>query len=91
MGPRALNMDPQTLLDDPAGLLLLVPVVLAGVVLFFWRFVIYFKCVGEAHRFSAWHALGAFLIAVVLLSIPIAAMTAFAVVLGGLAALGSAS
>jgi len=89
LGTGALNLDPQSLLGDPAGLILLVPIGIAGIVLFFWRIVIYCKCIGEAHRFSAWHGFGAALIALVILSIPIAVMTVMALALGGLAALGT--
>jgi len=91
LGAGALNLDPQSLLSDPAGLVLLVPIGIAGVVLFFWRLVIYSKCVGEAHRFSGWHGFGAWLIALVILAVPVAIMAVLVVVLGGLAALGAAS
>ena len=91
LGTGALNLDPQSLLGDPAGLILLVPIGIAGVALFFWRIVIYCKCIGEAHRFSAWHGFGAALIALVILAIPIVIMTVTALALGGLAALGAAS
>jgi hypothetical protein len=91
LGTGALNLDPQSLLSDPAGLVLLVPIGIAGVGLFFWRIVIYCKCVGEAHRFSAWHGFGAALIATVILAIPIAIMCVMVLALGGLAALGTVS
>jgi hypothetical protein len=90
LGPGALNLDPETLMGDPAGLALLIPIGFAGAVLFFWRLVIYCKCLGEAQSFSAWHGFGSALIALVLLVIPIAVMAAMVVALGGLAALGSA-
>jgi hypothetical protein len=91
LGVEALNLDPQSLLDDPAGLILLVPVGIAGLGLFVWRVVIYSKCLGEAHHFSAWHGFGAALIALVLLALPIAIMAVIALALGGLAALGAAA
>jgi len=91
LGTGALNLDPETLIGDPAGLALLVPIGFAGAVLFFWRLVIYCKCLGEAQRFSAWHGFASTLIAVVLLAVPIAIMALVVVAVGGLAALGAAS
>jgi Yip1-like protein len=91
LGTGALNLDPETLLGDPAGLALLVPIGLAGAALFFWRLVIYCKCLGEAHRFSAWHGFGSALIAIVLLAVPIAIMALVVVAVGGLTALGATS
>jgi Yip1-like protein len=88
LGLGALNLDPESLFGDPTGLVLLVPIGIAGVVLAIWRIVIYFKCLGEAHGFSAWHAFGATLIACVLLAIPFSLMAIMAVALGGLAMLG---
>src|SRR5262245_48465612 len=85
LGLGALNLDPESLFGDPTGLILLVPIGIAGVVLAIWRIVIYFKCIGEAHRFSAWHAFGATLIACVLIAIPIGIMAIMALALGGLA------
>ncbi len=89
LGLDAFNLDVNALKSDPVGLLLLVPIALAGFVLFIWRIVIYCKCLGEAHRFSAWHSLGAALIACVLVGIPLALMTALAITIGGLALLGN--
>ncbi|HUD72821.1 MAG TPA: YIP1 family protein [Dongiaceae bacterium] len=88
LGLEAFNLDIDALRSDPVGLLLIVPIGLAGFVLFIWRIVIYCKCLGEAHRFSAWHGLGATLIACVLVGIPLALMAVLAVALGGLALLG---
>jgi hypothetical protein len=88
LGLEAFNLDVGALQSDPVGLLLLVPIAIAGFVLLIWRIVIYCKCLGEAHRFSAWHGFGATLIACVLVGIPIALMTALAIALGGMALLG---
>ncbi len=40
-------------------------------VLGFWGFIIWLKCLGEVHRFSAWRALGALLIVLVTMIIAI--------------------
>jgi hypothetical protein len=91
LGPEALNLDPKALLEDPVGLLLLLPIGFLGLVLFVWRFVILFKCVGEAHRFGAWSAFGAFLISCVLIVIPIAILAGVALAMLGLGSLAGLS
>jgi hypothetical protein len=47
-----------------------------------WALVAGAKCVGEAHRFSAWRAVGAFLLAGLILALPLGALAAVAVALG---------
>lgn len=68
------------------GLLLWLPLLLSGsqvgvvpllvglaqLVLGVWTFVISLKCLGEAHRFSAWKALGAEILAVLMIIAPFA-------------------
>lgn len=88
LGLEAFNLDVDALRSDPIGLMLVVPVGIAGFVLLVWRVVIYCKCLGEAHRFSAWHGLGATLIAGLLVGIPLAMMAVAAIAIGGLALLG---
>ncbi|HKQ98214.1 MAG TPA: Yip1 family protein, partial [Candidatus Polarisedimenticolia bacterium] len=90
LGFEAFNLDADAMRSDPIGLVLLVPIGIAGFVLLIWRLVIYCKCLGEAHRFSAWHSLGAALIAVLLVGIPLAVMMTLALALGGLALLRGA-
>jgi len=36
-----------------------------------WGFLISLKCIGEAHRFSAWRALGAFVVAGLMVAVPV--------------------
>ena len=91
LGTEALNLDPTHLLEDPVGLLLLLPIGFMGFVLLIWRLVVVFKCVGEAHRFSAWHAFGAFLIGCVLFAIPIAILVGVAIAMLGLGSLAGLS
>ena len=74
LGWEAVNFDPETVFEDTTGALLFVPVMAIGIVIVFWRIVTYIKCLAEAHRFSAWHALGAVLISCVLLLVPIAVL-----------------
>jgi hypothetical protein len=45
----------------------IITVMAVGVPLSIWSFVIYLKCVAEVHRFSAWRALGATFIPVLIL------------------------
>ena len=51
-----------------------------------WRLVICFKCLGEAHGFSAWHALGATLIAVLIIAVPLVILGVMVAVTLGLSA-----
>lgn len=90
LGTEALNLNVDALRSDPVGLLLLVPIGVAGFVLLVWRIVIYCKCLGEAHRFSAWHGLGAALIACLLVGIPLAILVTLALAIGGFAFLHGA-
>jgi hypothetical protein len=87
LGWEALNLDRTRLLGDPAGMALLVPTGMVLLVVAIWRFVIYLKCVGEAHGFSAWHSLGAAFIAGILFAIPCTIVVVAAVVLFGVALL----
>ena len=84
LGVEALNLDPKRLIEDPAGLVMMVPVGLLGIVVGVWYVVIALKCLGEAHGFSAWRALGAILIAVVILAIPFAILTGIVIGMLGL-------
>ncbi|HEY1011718.1 MAG TPA: YIP1 family protein, partial [Herpetosiphonaceae bacterium] len=47
---------------------------LAQAVLGIWTFVISLKCLGEAHRFSAWKALGAEILAGLIVLVPFACL-----------------
>jgi hypothetical protein len=57
------------------------------IVILIWQLVLFFKCVGEAHQFSAWKAVGASLIAAALLLavivIPLAIIIGLSVAAGG--------
>ena len=87
MGTEALNFDPERLLEDPSGLLLMIPIGMMAVAAFVWRFIILLKCLGEAHGFTAWHSFGAVIITVVLLGIPIVMLAAVVFALFGMAGL----
>jgi hypothetical protein len=88
LGWDAFNINRDALLADPIGLMLLVPIGLATAVVVVWRCVILCKIVGEAHGFSAWHSLGAFCIAILIVAIPVGIL-AMTFLLLGLAVLGS--
>ncbi len=50
-----------------------------------WQFVVYLKCVGEVHEFSAWKALGASLLAfLVMIGAVFGIVIVVSVVIGGL-------
>ena len=80
LGQEALNIDAVTLIWEPGGLLLMLPIGLIAIVAGVWSFVVLLKCLAEAHRFSAWHALGSFLLGLVVLIVPLA-MVGFLVAL----------
>lgn len=88
LGWDAFNINKDLMLVDPIGLMLTIPIAILTVVVVFWRIVILCKVVGEAHRFSAWHSLGAFLISFLIVGIPIGIMIGMFALLG-LALLGS--
>jgi hypothetical protein len=88
LGWDAFNINKDLMLVDPIGLMLMVPLGIVTVVVVIWRVVILCKLVGEAHGFSAWHSLGAFLIAGLIVLVPIGIMIGMFALLG-LALLGS--
>jgi len=88
LGWDAFNINKDLMLVDPIGLMLMVPLGIVTVVVVIWRVVILCKVVGEAHGFSAWHSLGAFLIAIFIVLVPIGIMIGMFALLG-LALLGS--
>jgi hypothetical protein len=79
MGADALNFDPAETLQEPGAAVLLIPLILLTVVIGVWSIVITIKCVAEAHRFSAWHGLGAVLLSLVILTIPVVLIVVFVV------------
>ncbi|HET8946107.1 MAG TPA: Yip1 family protein [Candidatus Polarisedimenticolia bacterium] len=87
LGLEGVNVNPESFFDDSVGMMLFAPVLALGLVLVVWRIIVFLKCLGEAHRFSAWHALGATLIGVVLLVIPFAILVGVGLGLAGLSAL----
>jgi hypothetical protein len=89
LGMEAFNLDPEMILTEPSGLLLMIPVGLMAIAVFIWWVVVFMKCVGEAHGFSAWHAFGASLIAVLIFGIPFAILAILFLSIVGLAGLGS--
>ncbi len=64
---------------SPAFLLL----TLTGIILGAWHLLVLLKCLGEAQRFSAWRALGAAVLAGLLLAAPVAVLCILAVLAGG--------
>jgi hypothetical protein len=91
LGTQAFNVDPESFMDDSVGMMLILPVLAIGVFLSIWRFFVALKCLAEAHRFSAWQALGAVLIGFVLLVIPVAILAGIGIGLMGLSALSGGS
>jgi membrane protein DedA with SNARE-associated domain len=87
LGLEGVNVSPESFFDDSVGMMLFAPVLALGAVVVFWRLVVFLKCLAEAHRFSAWHALGATLIGIALLVIPVAVLVGVGLGLAGLSAL----
>jgi hypothetical protein len=52
-------------------LLLLLGFGLVEIVIGLWRIVVLLQCLGEVHRFSAWRALGAFILGPLLIALPL--------------------
>jgi hypothetical protein len=84
LGSEALNLDPTRLIEDPGGLALMIPLGVIETVVAVWYIVIALKCLGEAHGFSAWHALGAFLFGLLILLVPFAILVGIAIGMLGL-------
>jgi hypothetical protein len=87
--PRFLTIDsqpadPSDLLHNPMALLLEAVLLILGLTLLVWQVVIGLKCVGEAHAFSAWRALGAVILSVILVG---GGLLMLAVILGVVAGL----
>lgn len=80
IGWEALNADVRDVADRPGAFVLMVPLLLVQFAIGVWQLVILFKCMAEAHRFSAWHALAAFIIAVIALAIPIVLLVIVAMI-----------
>ena len=89
LGMEAVNFNPESMLEDGTGLLLFAPILFIGFVIVVWRIVAYIKCLAEAHRFSAWHALGAILISCVLAVAAVAILAGVLIGVVGISAFGS--
>jgi Yip1-like protein len=89
LGTEAFNFDPETILTEPSGLLLMIPLGVMAITVGIWWLVVFMKCVGEAHGFSAWHSFGAFLIACIIFAIPLIMLVILAASIIGIAGLSS--
>jgi hypothetical protein len=76
--PRAALLGEETFQSLPAGIdgnppaaLLFGLLQLAQTLICFWGFLITLKCIAEAHRFSAWRALGAFVVVGLMVAVPV--------------------
>ena len=82
LGEETFHSLPASIEETPPAALLFA--VLQGIqaIIAVWAFVILLKCLGEAHAFSAWRALGALLLAALVLAVPIALMAILGLSLG---------
>ena len=74
-------MDPSEMFDNPGLLLGRLALLVLGLCLSLWQIVIKLKCLAEAHRFSAWRALGSAVLACLLV------VTTASILVVGIAAL----
>lgn len=86
-GADGLNLDPQRMMGEPVSMALFFAVGAGRVTIGIWRFFTSLKCLAEAHRFSAWRAFGAVLLAIVIVAIPLGFLLAVLVGLAGAASL----
>jgi hypothetical protein len=68
--PRYMTLDtqpadPADLLHNPGALFMEGILGMLGLALLVWQLVVLFKCIGEAHGFSAWRALGGCILALI--------------------------
>jgi len=70
LGAETFHAQPSILEGNPAATLLFGFVKVVQVLIGFWGFVVSLKCIGEAHRFSAWRAFGAFVVTGLILAVP---------------------
>ncbi|MEJ7639792.1 MAG: Yip1 family protein [Singulisphaera sp.] len=56
---------------NPVMAMMVMAFVAVQVLLAIWSFVLFLKCLGEVHRFSAWRALGASVLAFLVILVPI--------------------
>jgi hypothetical protein len=56
---------------NPAAALFFGCLILAQTLIDFWGFVVTLKCVAEAHRFSAWRALGTLVLIGLMMLVPL--------------------
>jgi len=71
LGGETFHSLPASIEENPPAALLFAVLQGLQAIITVWGFVILLKCLGEAHAFSAWRALGAFLLATLILAVPI--------------------
>jgi hypothetical protein len=71
LGGEAFHPDPAATQDHAASALALMLIEATQGVVAVWQLVVTLKCVGEAHAFSAWRALLAFVLVALAIAIPV--------------------
>jgi len=79
LGERAFAYDAMANPLDGAAAAMLLLLSLIEFTLDIYGLILLVKCVGEAHRFSAWRGLGAVLLALLLISVPLGVLIAMGV------------
>lgn len=74
LGEETFHALPAGIQGNPAAVLLYGLLQILNVLIGLWGFAISLKCIGEAHGFSAWRGLGAFVLAVLFVAVPIGLM-----------------
>lgn len=81
LGGETLYAEPPSIEGEMASIAVLQALKLFQFVIAIWGFFVTLKCLGEAHRFSAWRSFGACIIALVILALPIAVIAGVVVAL----------
>ena len=82
LGEETFRSVPASIEGNPPAALFLGLLGLAQAIIDFWGFMITLKCIAEAHRFSAWRALGALILAGLAAAVPVSLLLAAARALG---------
>jgi len=71
LGEETFQSLPASIEGNPPAALLFGLLQLAQTLIGFWGFLITLKCIAEAQRFSAWRALGAFVVVGLMVGVPV--------------------
>lgn len=82
LGGETFHPSPSSVEGNPPAGLFLGLLQIGQAFIGLWGLIVTLKCVGEAHGFSAWRALGALLLALLIVMVPVGLLTLAAQALG---------